>query len=105
MTENLTMVRGDTASFNLEFEKATDLDSASFKVSASYDDAESIMFEKTLDDGITKLDDNLYCVRIAPVDTENADAGLYYYDCTLRINGDVFTVLHGVLRIEANVRD
>lgn len=106
MMQNLSMVRGDSASFNFEFENesAVTLESAEFIVSASYDDNESALFVKDLTDGIQSLGDNLYVVRIAPSDTEGADAGLYYYDFTIGVNGDVFTLLHGVLRIEADVR-
>ena len=44
-----------------------------------------------------------YIVRIAPEDTKNLETGMYYYDLQIELNGDVFTVLNGALKIESDV--
>lgn len=105
---SLTMVRGDSMSFNLVLDGVETLDSAFFSVKKSLEATEYIL-QKSIGDGITKQEgvgdqgDGLYCVRIAPEDTENIEAGNYYYDCQISVDGDVFTVLRGILKIEQDV--
>ena len=62
-----------------------------------------IVFQKSLDDGITKQGTGVYLVRISPEDTQEIDAGEYYYDLVIGVNGDVFTILKGILVIEHDV--
>lgn len=38
-------------------------------------------------------------VRIAPEDTQNLSPGQYYYDLEVGANGDVFTILRGILTL------
>ena len=42
-------------------------------------------------------------VRVAPFDTVEADAGRYFYDLQIGVDGDIFTVMRGVLEIEQDV--
>lgn len=101
--ENITMVRGDTFSFGVEIEGLEqDLESAYFTCKQNYTDDENA-FQKSLDDGITKLETGKYIVRVAPEDTKYLEAGKYFYDFQIAANGDVFTVLHGVLELERDV--
>ena len=100
---NLSMVRGDTLAFGLEFEGLEqDLDSAYFtcKANATLSD---YVFQKTLEDGIDKVATGKYRVRVDPVDTSTVEAREYYYDLVIGVNDDVFTLLKGVLSIEQNV--
>lgn len=109
MRYNLEMIRGDTLSFafEVEFDEAPQkLEKADFTCKANFDDNEAL-FHKELGKGInfskqdgTKL---YYIVRVAPEDTKNIEAGLYYYDLSIKLNGDVFTILNGALKIEGDV--
>ena len=109
MRNNLEMVRGDTLSFafEVEFDEAPQkLEKADFTCKANFDDNDTL-FHKELEKGInfskqdgTKL---YYIVRVAPEDTENLEAGMYYYDLSIELNGDVFTILNGSLKIESDV--
>lgn len=109
MRNNLEMIRGDTLSFafEVEFDEAPQkLEKADFTCKANFDDNEAL-FHKELGKGInfskqdgTKL---YYIVRVAPEDTKNIEAGLYYYDLSIEMNGDVFTILNGALKIEEDV--
>lgn len=100
---NLTMVRGDTLSFGLEYDGTEqDLDTAFFTCRNS-PASEKVVFQKTLGNGITKADTGKYIVRVAPTDTRYIEAGAYYYDFQASINGDVFTLLKGALIVEQDI--
>ena len=89
----INMARGDTLSFGLEFEGlGQNLDSAFFTVKKNALDEEPI-FQKTLANGITKQEDYVYIVRVAPDDTEDLDAGQYAFDMQVSANGDVYTIM------------
>ena len=109
MKTNFDLIRGDTLSFafEVEFDAAPqNLEKVDFTCKANFDD-EDVLFHKELEKGInfskqdgTKL---YYIVRVAPEDTKNLEAGLYYYDLSIELNGDVFTILNGALKIESDV--
>ena len=99
----IDMARGDTLSFALEFEGlGQDLDSAFFTVKTTATDTEPL-FQKSLTDGISKVSDDKYLVRIAPDDTSDLDAGEYNFDMQISANGDVFTIMLGVLVLAQDV--
>lgn len=99
---NITMTRGDTLAFGVEIEGLNqDLETAYFTCRESYEG--EIVFQKSLNNGISKVDDGQYRVRVAPSDTEDLEAGKYYYDLELGVNDDVFTILKGILEIENDV--
>lgn len=106
---NLEMIRGDTLQFAVEIEfdeEPQKLESAYFSCKKNYDD-DATIFQKKIDSGITyaKTDGNklYYVVRVAPEDTESVEAGQYYYDLQIGLNSDIFTILHGVLKIYDDV--
>lgn len=106
---NLEMIRGDTLSFafEVEFDEAPQkLEKVDFTCKMNFDDDANI-FRKSLSSGINfaKQDGNklYYVVRVAPEDTENLEAGMYYYDLQIELNGDVFTILSGAFKIESDV--
>ena len=100
---NLAMIRGDTYAFGVEIEDLDqDLETAYFSCKNSADDEEYI-FQKTLDDGISKVDTGKYRVRIAPEDTVNLSAKSYRYDLQIGVNGDIYTVLKGELTIAEDI--
>lgn len=99
---HITMVRGDTLSFGLEFSGLDkDLDSAFFTVKENPD--ERIVFEKRLGSGITKAEENQYVVRVAPEDTKALEPKNYHFDLEITVNGDVFTIMKGILELEHDV--
>lgn len=104
--ENITMVRGDTLSFGLEIDglNGVDLDSA-FMTCKEVPTANTFIFQKTLGDGITKVSSGKYVVRVAPEDTADALAGMYWYDCRIGVGEDVFTIMRGVLELLQNVSE
>lgn len=101
--ENIIMIRGDTVAFGMEIDGLNeDLDFCYFTCKENYTDAENL-FQKSLGDGIEKIETGKYSIRIAPEDTKDAEAGMYFYDLTLGVNGDVFTVKNGVFCIKWDV--
>ena len=104
----ITMVQGDTLSFGMELYDengqlfTTDLTHAYFTCKQNYTDSANV-FQKSLNNGITKIEDGKYTVRVAPSDTKNVKSGRYFYDFRIGVNSDVFTVLKGVLEIEQDV--
>lgn len=105
---NLEMTKGDTLSFGVKiYDLGQNLDSAYFTCRANYYDG-AVIFQKSLGSGITLADIDIngsyiYRVRVAPEDTENMSIGKYYYDMQITANGDVFTILKGVLTIDYEV--
>lgn len=97
MDNNITMVKGDTASFGIKFKDHPEitLESAYLCVRTDYD-ASAYLFQKRLNSGITKVGNGEYTVRIAPSDTANLQEGTYVYDCKIGVNGDLFTLLRGL---------
>lgn len=104
--EYITMTRGDTLSFGMEIKddsgSGVDLDTAYMTCKKSFTD-ETNIFKKSLEEGITKVGDGQYAVRVAPEDTKDVAVGKYFYDLEIGVNGDVFTVKKGVLELEADV--
>lgn len=46
-----------------------------------------------------------YRVRVEPSDTKKLEVGRYYYDLEIRTNGDVYTLLRGILKIEKEITE
>lgn len=99
---NLDMVRGDTLAFGFELEGIAEVDAAYFSVKNTITDDEYLI-HKTLGNGIAKVEDGKYSVRVAPSDTHDLEVGSYYYDLQISVNDDIYTVLNGKLNIEADV--
>lgn len=100
---NLTMIRGDTLAFAVEIEGLNqDLETAYFSCKADPSDA-SYKFQKTLQNGISKVETGKYRVRVAPADTKNIEVGTYRYDLEIGVNGDIFTILKGKLKIVEDI--
>lgn len=104
--QNITMVSGDTLSFNVIVKdksgEAVTVDDASFRAKTNYEAATTLAINKTLGDGITQDGDTL-TVRLAPADTADL-AGFFYYDCDITVGSDRFTLLRGMLQIERDVK-
>lgn len=105
--DNLYMVKGDTFRFTIEIEGLNDdLTDAYFSCKKNKEDNE-YTFQKSLGDGITKVEDTetgkKYEVVVEPNDTEDVEDGNYFYDLQLQANGEVFTPLLGVLKIDMDI--
>lgn len=102
---NLTMTRGDTLAFAVEIGGLNqDLSTAYFSCKKELSD-ESYAFQKTLTNGISKVETGKYRVRVAPTDTKNLELGEYYYDLQIGVNSDIFTILQGRLTITYEVTE
>lgn len=105
----IRMVRGDTLSFGIQIMDESgepfsqDLDYVYFTCNSN-DAINKYLFMKSLNDGITKDSQGKYIVRVAPDDTKYAKAGKYFYELEIGLNGDVYTVMRGVLELQQDVR-
>lgn len=103
--QNITMVRGDTLAFNTEIRdddgNVVTVDSADFSCKKRLLDEERI-FHKTLGNGISQ-GNGYVSVRVAPEDTQEIEAGRYFYDYQIGIGEDRYTLMKGVLTIEQDV--
>ena len=103
---NITMVKGDTLAFGVKIVdqegKLFDIDNAYFTCKRNYTD-ETNVFQKSLNNGITRVEAGIYRVRVAPNDTKDLEAGYYVYDFQIGANSDVFTIMRGSLEIEQDV--
>ena len=95
-TYNIKMVKGDTQSFGFELEGVENLTAAYFSCKRNSQD-ENYLFQRSLNNGITKRAENQYVVRITPDNTALLEPGQYWYDLEISKNGDIFTIFRGVL--------
>ena len=96
-------VRGDTIAFGVSITNLDqDLSSAYFSCKTD-PDATGYIFQKSLSNGITKVETGKYRVRVAPEDTHDVEPGTYYYDLQIGLNGDIFTVMKGKLILESDI--
>ena len=103
-------IRGDTFSHPIIVEGlGQDLDSVYFTCRNGTNDDSEILFEKSLNNGITYLyydaetDTRTYVVRLVPNDTKDIQEGTYFYDEQVSINGDVFTIMRGRFIIQQDI--
>lgn len=97
-TYNIKMVKGDTESFGFELEGVENLDAAYFSCKRNSQD-ENYLFQRSLNNGITKRAENQYVVRITPDNTALLEPGQYWYDLEISKNGDIFTIFRGILEL------
>lgn len=102
MRRNFEIVKGDTLAFAVEIgfdEDPVDADEMLFTVKRNADDDD--IFQERLNHGIEKVakvgNKLYYRVRASPWDTRSLEAGIYQYDLEIRVNGDIFTILNGLL--------
>lgn len=99
--------KGDTFSSGMVIEGlGQNLDSAKFTCRDSLKDNSEVLFQKTLNNGISLVeydsenDIRKYMIRIAPEDTSNLQVGTYEYDLEVGVNSDIFTIMKGKFVIE-----
>jgi hypothetical protein len=100
-------IKGDTFSCGFTIENlGQNIETAKFTCRDSLNDNSNVLFQKTLNNGITLVETDVqndikkYAVRVAPEDTKNLQAGTYYYDLEIGVNGDIFTIMKGRFVIE-----
>lgn len=103
-TYNIKMVKGDTESFGFEVTGIDSLDTAFFSCKRNSQDA-NYLFQKSLGAGITQSAESRYIVRIAPEDTQSLAPGQYWYDLEIGKDGDIFTILRGVLELVPEITE
>lgn len=93
----LEMVRGDTFEFTMTFDGlAADLSSAYFTINNGM----SNLVQLSIGNGITKIGDGVYDVKMSPADTATKSPGRYHYDCEVTTaDGEVYTILIGWITI------
>lgn len=100
---NIKITKGDSFSFIFEIEDLSkDLDSAFFTCKKNADD-ESKLFQKSLTNGISKLEDGKYLVRVAPNDTALIERGQYPYDLQIGVDDEIYTISKGNLMLDFDV--
>lgn len=110
MRKNFELVKGDTLAFAVEIgfdEKPNDLEEILLTVKRNADDGN--LFQERLNHGIEKVatvgNKLYYRVRVSPWDTRTLEAGLYRYDLEIHVNGDIFTILNGLLIVENEITE
>lgn len=100
---DITIPRGDTFAFGFECAAlGQDLDGAYFSCKENADDS-TYVFQKTINDGITKVSSGKYRIRVAPEDTAELDVADYAYDFRIEVNNDVFTIMQGAFKLTQEV--
>lgn len=98
-------VKGDTFSCGLTIENLDqELDTVYFTCRENLNDNSDALFIKSLNDGITIVEEEeniyKYAIRIAPEDTKDLQSGTYYYDLEVGVNDDIFTIMKGKFILE-----
>lgn len=107
MTEikDIILTKGDTFSFAIEFE-GLDQELTNIYFSCKEETSSRVyIFQKSLNNGVTKINNSTYRVRVAPEDTKNIESGSYFYDLQISANGDVFTILKGKFIVEYEITE
>ena len=94
--------RGDQFSFIINFKNLNqDLSTIRFGLKEDYD--KPMLIDKSLGDGIVKIDTQHYQVNFSSQDTLGVDAGMYVYDLRYTIGDTPKTPLSGYLIINESV--
>ena len=94
--------RGATFSFIVTFKNMNqDVSSMAFGLKEDYD--KEMLVEKTLGDGITKIDTNKYKVDFSYTDIMDLEAGMYVYDLRYTIGTTPAIPLSGYVIVNDSV--
>jgi hypothetical protein len=110
INEDITMVKGDTLSFNFQIDGmgADRLDDVVFTVKDN-PDSNTVLFKCDLSEGVTcEVDEEnhlIYTLRVSPNKTKDLFVGGYYYDLVALHSRDVLTFMRGKLNLVYNVRN
>lgn len=106
INKTIELTRGDTLAFDVTISEidGVTIESMYFSVKKKPSDTEYI-FQKSIGDGITQLEELKYRVRIAPEDTYEIAAGKYAYDLQIGLGGDIYTPLMGTFKLNWDVTE
>lgn len=104
---NMEMVKGDTLAFFVKFTGLSSdmITSMDFTCKENDADGTDYIFNRTLSDGITKVSDGVYYVRVPPEATAEVTAGKYYYDLQIGVGSDIYTLLKGTMKLVQDITD
>ena len=94
--------RGATFSFIVTF-KNLDQDVATMTFGLKEDYGKAMLIEKTLDDGITKIDTGKYKIDFSYTDIIGLEAGMYVYDLRYTIGDTPAIPLSGYVIVNDSV--
>lgn len=95
--------QGDEFSFTVTFKNLQeDLTTFRMGVKKEYTDT-SMLIEKSLGNGISKISTGKYRVDFTPTETGELTPDFYVYDLRMTIGSTVFTPLYGYLNIQETV--
>lgn len=95
--------QGDEFSFTVTFKNLQeDLTTFNMGIKREYSDT-SMLIEKSLNNGITKVSTGKYRVDFLPSETSALSPDFYVYDLRLSIGSTVFTPLYGYLNVQETV--
>ena len=95
--------QGDEFSFTVTFKNLQeDLTTFVMGVKRDYTDS-TMLIQKSLGNGISKIDTGKYRVDFLPSETEALTPNFYVYDLRLSIGTTIFTPLYGYLNIQETV--
>ena len=95
--------QGDEFSFTVTFKNLQEeLTTFVMGIKREYTDS-TMLLQKSLGNGITKIDTGKYRVDFLPSETEALNPDFYVYDLRLSIGSTVFTPLYGYLNIQETV--
>ena len=105
IVQNITFVRGDTLQFDVHLtDVEATMESMFFSAKKSATD-DAYAFQKSLGDGITEVQENVYRVRVAPEDTAQLPAGTYVHDLQIGLGADIFTIMTGKIKLQQDVTE
>lgn len=95
--------QGDQFSFTVTFTNLQeDLTTFAMGVKEDYND-KTMLVEKSLGNGITKIATGKYRVDFTPSDTQALSPNFYVYDLRMSIGSMVYTPLYGYLNVQETV--
>lgn len=95
--------QGDAFSFTVTFKNLSeDLTTFAMGIKRDYSDS-TMLLEKTLNNGITKISTGKYRVDFLPSETDALHPDLYVYDLRMSIGSTIYTPLYGYLNIQETV--
>lgn len=103
MLKVFSVKRGSTFSFIIKFKNLDqDVDTMDFGIKEEYSDA-SMQIEKSLGDGIAKIETGKYKVDFSTTDIMSLDAGMYVYDLRYTIGDTPSIPLSGYIVVNDSV--
>lgn len=94
--------RGDQFSFTVTFTNLQE-DLTTFVMGVKRDYPKEMLLEKSLGNGITKLQTGKYRVDFTPAETSNLKPDFYVFDLRMTLGSTVFTPLYGYINIQETV--